>query len=238
MRLGDGYAVSLQGSFKAELYRPEVGEPRLSLSIVADAIVALRKPKPCSPKKEAPASLAGRKDPFDDRIPCEGITYKSNFNGLRRPKPIFHVLSTRSEARRLSAPPPIVRRVHRSLRPAAIKLREFAGQPLRARDPLNPAFPQYIGYTSELIPQTSMVVPARLRRRRAAAGPNLRCQTTSAVCREARRGPPLATNTTRGCRHLTRDQPTTNSLLTGKFTGNFQESVHAKPSPFLAPPFT
>ena len=55
------------------------------------------------------------------------------------------------------------------------KLREFAGQPLRALDPLNPAFPQYIGYTSALLPQTSMVVPARLRRRRAAAGPNLRC---------------------------------------------------------------
>jgi single-stranded DNA-binding protein len=44
MRLGDGDAVSVQGAMKAELYRPEGGEPRLSLSVVADQILALRQP--------------------------------------------------------------------------------------------------------------------------------------------------------------------------------------------------
>jgi hypothetical protein len=32
MRLGDGDACSVQGSFKAELYRPDGGEAKLSLS--------------------------------------------------------------------------------------------------------------------------------------------------------------------------------------------------------------
>jgi single-stranded DNA-binding protein len=41
-RLRDGDAVSVQGAFKAELYRPEDGEPRVSLSIVAERILPLR----------------------------------------------------------------------------------------------------------------------------------------------------------------------------------------------------
>jgi single-stranded DNA-binding protein len=36
MRLGDGDAVTVQGSFKAELYPPDGGEAKLSLSILAD----------------------------------------------------------------------------------------------------------------------------------------------------------------------------------------------------------
>ena len=34
--------MSVQGSMKAELYRPDGGEPRMSLSIVADAVLPLR----------------------------------------------------------------------------------------------------------------------------------------------------------------------------------------------------
>jgi single-stranded DNA-binding protein len=44
MRLGDGDAVSIQGAFKAELYQPEGGEAKVSLSIVADQVLALRQP--------------------------------------------------------------------------------------------------------------------------------------------------------------------------------------------------
>src|ERR1700746_3718983 len=41
MRLGDGDALSVQGSFKAELYDKD-GDKRLSLSLVADCVLALR----------------------------------------------------------------------------------------------------------------------------------------------------------------------------------------------------
>jgi single-stranded DNA-binding protein len=44
MRLCDGDACSIQGAFKAELYKPEGGEPKVSLSIIADRVLALRQP--------------------------------------------------------------------------------------------------------------------------------------------------------------------------------------------------
>jgi single-stranded DNA-binding protein len=44
MRLVDGDACSIQGAFKAELYQPEGGEPKVSLSIIADRVLALRQP--------------------------------------------------------------------------------------------------------------------------------------------------------------------------------------------------
>jgi single-stranded DNA-binding protein len=44
MRLTEGDALSVQGAFKAELYRPDGGETKLSLSIVAGQVVALRQP--------------------------------------------------------------------------------------------------------------------------------------------------------------------------------------------------
>jgi single-stranded DNA-binding protein len=69
MRLSEGDAVSVQGSFKAELYTFEGGEPRVSLSIVADKALALRQPpkerKP--PQRDTPAR--GGAAAFDDVIP-------------------------------------------------------------------------------------------------------------------------------------------------------------------------
>ena len=44
MRLADGDAISAQGAFKAELYDKD-GEKRLSLSIVANKVLALRQPR-------------------------------------------------------------------------------------------------------------------------------------------------------------------------------------------------
>ncbi|MEK4035316.1 hypothetical protein WOC76_07045 [Methylocystis sp. IM3] len=43
MQLGEGDAVSAQGAMKAELYRPEGGEARISLSMVADAILPAKR---------------------------------------------------------------------------------------------------------------------------------------------------------------------------------------------------
>jgi single-stranded DNA-binding protein len=44
LRLDDGDAVAVQGPLKAETYERDAGEKRLSLSIVADQALALRRP--------------------------------------------------------------------------------------------------------------------------------------------------------------------------------------------------
>jgi hypothetical protein len=44
LRLKDGDCFSAQGQFKAEIYAKDGGEPKLSLSIIADQILALRQP--------------------------------------------------------------------------------------------------------------------------------------------------------------------------------------------------
>jgi single-stranded DNA-binding protein len=59
MRLSDGDSVSCQGAMKAELYRPDDGEPRLSLSLVADHVLALRQP----PRKREQRSADGPAPP-------------------------------------------------------------------------------------------------------------------------------------------------------------------------------
>jgi single-stranded DNA-binding protein len=43
MRLGDGDAVSVQGPLKVETYEKD-GATKLSLSVVADHVMALRQP--------------------------------------------------------------------------------------------------------------------------------------------------------------------------------------------------
>jgi single-stranded DNA-binding protein len=73
MRLIDGDSLAVQGSFKAELYTPDGGETKLSLSIIANRVLPLRPP----PKeRKAPASGPQRDAPprcgsaaFDDAIP-------------------------------------------------------------------------------------------------------------------------------------------------------------------------
>jgi single-stranded DNA-binding protein len=69
MRLADGDAVSVQGSFKAELYQPDGGEPKVSLSIIADRVLALRQPpKERKAAKDRNVPLGGARA-FDDSIP-------------------------------------------------------------------------------------------------------------------------------------------------------------------------
>lgn len=64
LRLSDGDAVSCQGSMKAEIYKPDNGEPRLSLSLVADQVLALRQPprKREKDSTDAPRRSADRND--------------------------------------------------------------------------------------------------------------------------------------------------------------------------------
>jgi single-stranded DNA-binding protein len=70
MRLTDGDTVSIQGAFKAELYQPEGGDPRVSLSIIADHVLALRQPpRERKAPKELDAPHRGGAAAFDDSIP-------------------------------------------------------------------------------------------------------------------------------------------------------------------------
>jgi hypothetical protein len=72
MCLGDDDACTVQGAFKAELYQPEGGEPKVSLSIIADRVVALRQPpKERKAPKERETSYRGGAAAFDDSIPFE-----------------------------------------------------------------------------------------------------------------------------------------------------------------------
>lgn len=82
MRLADGDAVSVQGSMRAELYRPEGGEARINLTVFADSVLPLR-PAPkqrkakekAEPQRSAPADRglsrhAGDGDDyFGDAVP-------------------------------------------------------------------------------------------------------------------------------------------------------------------------
>jgi len=83
MRLREGDAIAVQGVPKIEMYRPEGAEPRASLSLVADAVLALRQPpkerKPKPDKAPPPRAPADRSrldrhagdgvDVFGDAIP-------------------------------------------------------------------------------------------------------------------------------------------------------------------------
>ncbi|WP_018407675.1 single-stranded DNA-binding protein [Methylocystis rosea] len=65
MSLSDGDAVSAQGAMRAELYRPDDGEPRLSLSIIADQVLALR--QPARKREKQPADAPGKSTACTDR---------------------------------------------------------------------------------------------------------------------------------------------------------------------------
>jgi single-stranded DNA-binding protein len=67
LRLKDGDSVSAQGVLKAEIYTPTGGEPRVSLSLVAEQVLALRQhPKERQAKAAKPEPQAAR--PRQDRL--------------------------------------------------------------------------------------------------------------------------------------------------------------------------
>jgi single-stranded DNA-binding protein len=81
MRLCDGDAISVQGPFKAETYVAADGSTKISLSILADAVLALRPPprdrKPkAAPKDARPKQERQRGSWRDERDgPCDEIPF-------------------------------------------------------------------------------------------------------------------------------------------------------------------
>jgi single-stranded DNA-binding protein len=68
MRLDDGDALAVQGGLRAEAYAKD-GEPRVSLTVIADAVLPLRRPKkPREPeqRQEPERAVAAA---YDDAIP-------------------------------------------------------------------------------------------------------------------------------------------------------------------------
>jgi single-stranded DNA-binding protein len=76
MGLGDGDAVACQGPLKVETYERD-GETKLSLSLVADRVLALHQPskqrEPGSEKTSSRERTVGADRPFDDPIPYRGL---------------------------------------------------------------------------------------------------------------------------------------------------------------------
>jgi single-stranded DNA-binding protein len=69
MRLTDGDALSVQGGLKAETYEKD-GATKLSLSVVADHVLALRQPPKARRERERQvAGATQQKAPFDDTVP-------------------------------------------------------------------------------------------------------------------------------------------------------------------------
>jgi single-stranded DNA-binding protein len=68
LRLKEGDSVAIQGPLQAELYRPEGGEPKLSLSMIANHVLALRQPPRESKAAGLPPPAAGPNDdiPFGE----------------------------------------------------------------------------------------------------------------------------------------------------------------------------
>ena len=74
MRLSPGDAVAVQGKLSAELYQPEGGAPRVSLSLIVDQAISARakprQPKPKSvPSFAEPAPAAKHVDGLNDALP-------------------------------------------------------------------------------------------------------------------------------------------------------------------------
>jgi single-stranded DNA-binding protein len=69
MRLDEGDSCCVQGAFKAELYPPEGTPPKVSLSIIADHVLALRQPPRERKAKTSGDAARGGAAAFDDGIP-------------------------------------------------------------------------------------------------------------------------------------------------------------------------
>jgi hypothetical protein len=70
MRLGDGDAVSIQGLLTAGLYVKDGGETRITFSIVADQVLALR--QPAKERKAKDAKPEPPQDPRSRQQRCAG----------------------------------------------------------------------------------------------------------------------------------------------------------------------
>ena len=68
LRLGEGDKVSLQGSLKLEVYTNRSGEHKVSRTLFADHVMALRQPPPRQRTPKAPPT----------RAPDDGAPYNQN----------------------------------------------------------------------------------------------------------------------------------------------------------------
>jgi single-stranded DNA-binding protein len=73
MRLGEGDKVSLQGSLRLEVYTSKNGEHKVSRTLFADHVLALRQPPRERKPKAAPAGAtpAPARADFDDGFPVQ-----------------------------------------------------------------------------------------------------------------------------------------------------------------------
>jgi single-stranded DNA-binding protein len=73
MRLGEGDKISLQGSLKLEVYISKNGEHKISRTLFADHVLALRQPPRERKPKPAPAGAnhQSARAAFDDGLPEE-----------------------------------------------------------------------------------------------------------------------------------------------------------------------
>jgi single-stranded DNA-binding protein len=71
MRLAADNTISVQGPLRVETYQSEGGEMKLSLSVIANSILALRQPakKEKQPQDDKASKAAPRDVAFDDAIP-------------------------------------------------------------------------------------------------------------------------------------------------------------------------
>jgi single-stranded DNA-binding protein len=67
LHLGEGDAVSCQGTPKFEIYAPDNGAARVSLSMTVDRALALRQPPKAKAKKETTSPPARSDKPASDR---------------------------------------------------------------------------------------------------------------------------------------------------------------------------
>jgi hypothetical protein len=70
-RLGDGEAIAASGTFEATIWTPEGREPRVNLTMTADAILSAHRPKKraASADKPLPRLVEEREGEFNDGLP-------------------------------------------------------------------------------------------------------------------------------------------------------------------------
>jgi single-stranded DNA-binding protein len=67
MEMHHGDALSVTGGFKAEIWEPENRGARISMTVFAESVMAL-KPKPKAPK-DVPGARPERAPPWNDEVP-------------------------------------------------------------------------------------------------------------------------------------------------------------------------
>jgi hypothetical protein len=81
LRLHEGDALAVQGVPKFEIYTPDGASPRLSLSMTADTVLALRQPPKERKKKDAAPPPTRSEKPAPDRssLDCHGDSGDDRF---------------------------------------------------------------------------------------------------------------------------------------------------------------